>query len=402
MNPWRGLGRLPRELWILSAVALVNRAGTMVLPFLALFLTQERGVDATRAGFGLVAYALGALVSAPLAGRLTDRLGARRVMVISLVASGFVVMVLPFAPGLWGFVAAVSAWSILAEALRPANLAAISTAVGTEDRRAAFALSRLAINLGMSIGPAVGGYLSTISFRALFWIDGITTLAAAALLVLGTRTVPPAAAATADPDLESSRRTSALHDRQLLYFLLATLPAAIVFFQHIGALPIHLVRNLALSPAFYGLLFTVNTVLIVLVEVPLNLRMGHWSHRANLVVGSVFFAIGFGALAFTATRAGVIASVVVWTVGEMILFPALSAAVADFAPAHLMGAYMGLYQVAFSLAFLVGPWGGIVLLDRVGAAAPWIASFALALLSALLFSRMRGEVARRSGTAEAA
>jgi len=98
----------------------------------------------------------------------------------------------------------------------------------------------------------------------------------------------------------------------------------------------------------------------------------------------------------------VIGTVVIWTVGEMILLPSLSATVADFAPPHLMGAYMGLYQVAFSVAFLVGPWGGIALLDRVGPASPWIASFAAALLSALLFSRLRVEPVQKSGTAEAA
>jgi predicted MFS family arabinose efflux permease len=123
--------------------------------------------------------------------------------------------------------------------------------------------------------------------------------------------------------------------------------------------------------------------------VPLNLAMSHWSHASSLVLGSSFVAVGFGALAFARSAPAVVATVVVWTVGEMILFPSLSAAVADLAPPGGMGAAMGLYQLAFAAAFLVGPWAGIALMDQAGPAAPWIASFAAGLIAALLFRRLR-------------
>lgn len=394
MNPWRGLGRLPRELWILAAVSLVNRAGTMVLPFLALFLTQERGVDATQAGYGLLAYALGSLLSAPFSGRLADRLSPRRVMVLSLGLGGLLVLALPLAPGLWGFVGTVLVWSMLAEAFRPANLAAVSGAVGPEDRRAAFALNRLAVNLGMSIGPAIGGFLSALSFRWLFWIDAATSLVAAVLLFAFGGTRRAAAPVTGEESAAhaATRRppfAAAFRDRQLVLLLAGVVPIAAVFFQHIGAMPLHLVRDLGFSPAFYGLLFTINTLLIVVTEVPLNLGMARWSHRTSLVLGSLLVAVGFGALAVARSAPAVVATVVVWTFGEMILFPSMSATVADLAPPNSVGAYMGLYQVAFATAFLVGPWAGIALMDQVGAPAPWLASFVAGLLAALLFRRLR-------------
>jgi MFS family permease len=391
MNPWRGLGRLPRELWVLAAVTLVNRAGTMVLPFLSLFLTQERGVGATRSGVALVAYAVGSLLSAPFSGRLADRISPRRVMLLSLALSGAAVLVLPLAPGLWGFVAAVFLWSALAESFRPASLAAVTHAVGSEDRRAAFALNRLAINLGMSLGPALGGFLSALSFRWLFWIDAATSLAAAGLLWAfgGDRHAGSAPESPAPAGSERPRFAAVLHDRKFLLVLAGAVPIAAVFFQHIGAMPLHLVRDLGFSAAFYGLLFTVNTLLIVLTEVPLNLGMSHWSHRSSLVLGSLLVAAGFGALAFARSAPAVVATVVVWTVGEMILFPSLSAAVADLAPRGAVGAYMGHYQLAFGAAFLFGPWAGIALMDQVGPAAPWLACFAAGVLAALLFRRLR-------------
>lgn len=380
---------------MLSGVTLVNRAGTMVLPFLALFLTQERGAAATESGYGLLAFAVGSLLAAPVSGRLADRYSPRRVMELSLLSSGLAVLLLPLAPGLWGFAGAVLLWSMLAEAFRPASLAAVSSAVPAEDRRAAFALNRLAINLGMSIGPALGGFLTALSFRWLFWIDAATSVAAALLLFLFGGAREPATESAGDdgaaPAAPSPRPrfAAALRDRRMVYLLLGAMPVAAVFFQHIGAMPLHLVRDLGFSPAFFGMLFTVNTLLIVLTEVPLNLAMSHWSHASSLVLGSSFVAVGFGALAFARSAPAVVATVVVWTVGEMILFPSLSAAVADLAPSGGMGAAMGLYQLAFAAAFLVGPWAGIALMDQAGPAAPWIASFVAGLIAALLFRRLR-------------
>ncbi len=376
---------------MLAAVTLVNRAGTMVLPFLSLYLIQERGVGATQAGAALVAYAVGSLLSAPLSGRLADRISPRRVMLLSLAFSGAAVLVLPLAPGLWGFVAAVFLWSALAESFRPASLAAVTHAVGPADRRAAFALNRLAINLGMSLGPALGGFLSALSFRWLFWIDAATSLAAAGLLwaLGGGRLAGSTPEITAAAAAERPRFAAVLHDRKFLLVLAGAVPIAAVFFQHIGAMPLHLVHDLGFSAAFYGLLFTVNTLLIVLAEVPLNLGMSHWSHRSSLILGSVLVAAGFGALAFARSAPAVVATVVVWTVGEMILFPSLSAAVADLAPQGAVGAYMGHYQLAFAAAFLFGPWAGIALMEQFGPAAPWLACFAAGLLAALLFRRLR-------------
>ena len=113
------------------------------------------------------------------------------------------------------------------------------------------------------------------------------------------------------------------HDRLFLIFLVGVFVVGIVFFQHESALPLYLVQYLSLSPAFYGMLFTINTLLIVALEVPLNTATAHWSNTRLLVIGSMLFAIGFGALAVIASPAGVIATVVVWTFGEMLLFPSV-------------------------------------------------------------------------------
>jgi MFS family permease len=134
--------------------------------------------------------------------------------------------------------------------------------------------------------------------------------------------------------------------------------------------------------------FTVNTLLIVFLEVQINTSTAHWPHGRCLALGASLTAAGFGALAFARGPWSVMATVVVWTFGEMILLPGMSAYAADIAPADRRGEYMGLYSMAFGAAFTVAPWLGTELLDRLGANVLWGAMFALAMVSAAAMSRL--------------
>ena len=182
MNPWRGVAGLPREVWALAATTFVNRVGTMVIPFLVLYLTGSLGFSTAFAGAVVGIFGATSIVAAPISGRLADRYGATRVMTVSLVLSAAVLAFYPLVRGVAPIVAATVLFAAVSEAYRPASLSAVSLAAGPEQRKAAFALNRLAINLGMSVGPALGGFLAAWSYNALFWVDGASSLAAAAVL----------------------------------------------------------------------------------------------------------------------------------------------------------------------------------------------------------------------------
>src|SRR5437588_2466153 len=184
INPWRGLGRLPAQVWVVFVTTLVNRAGTMVLPFLALYMTQYLGHPSTVGGLALTAYGFGSFVTAPMAGRLSDRIGAFRVMQMSLLLSGVFLLLVPFAHSVVLVLGLILIWSALTEAVRPASLAVLTGTIAPDQRKAAIALNRLAINIGMSVGPAVGGFLAAASFPMLFFVDGMTSLAAGVVLTL--------------------------------------------------------------------------------------------------------------------------------------------------------------------------------------------------------------------------
>jgi predicted MFS family arabinose efflux permease len=385
MNFWRGLGALPASLWILAIASLVNRAGTMFLPFLTLYATQGLRFSPSEAGALLTIYGVCALVAAPISGRLADRWGAVRLMEGSLFLSGAVLFAVPLFEGFPALAAAIAVFAILGESFRPANLAAVAALAAPEQRRMAYALSRLAVNLGMSIGPAVGGFLAGVSFPLLCYVDGATSLLAALVLVLSRLREPPRAA----PAGAHGSLGRGLRDRTLLFFLAATIPVAMVFFQHASAMPLYLVKDLNLAESTYGMLFTVNTLLIVVLEVPLTHAISSWTHRRSLALGALLFGLGFGSLALAGEVWGVVGTVVLWTFGEMILFPTASAYVAEIAPPDARGEYMGLYTMGFGVAFAVGPWAGTATYDAFGGTALWVATLALGALSAAMLSRVR-------------
>jgi MFS family permease len=392
MNIWRSLRGLPRDLWVLALASLINRAGTMVLPFLVLYLTKEQGWSAPRAGLALAVYGAGSIFVAPVAGRLSDRIGPLPIMRWSLVLTGLLLLAFPFVTGFVPIIALTLAWALASEAFRPANLAIVADIAAPAQRKAAYALTRLAINLGMSIGPAAAGFIAAKSFTLIFFIDAFTTLIAALVLFLTPiRSVHHPGEVESLGPLGQLRRLFVLDDRRFLFFLAALFLTGGVFFQHEGALPLFLVDDLGLSPAFYGLLFTINTLMIVFMEVPLNAATSHWPHRRALGLGAFLFAAGSGAFVFAAGPGAIIAGIVIWTFGEMMLFPQASAYVADMAPPHRRGEYMGAYSLSFSLAFAVAPWAGTTMFAEFGATVLWTSVFIVGCISALMMLQVTSE-----------
>jgi predicted MFS family arabinose efflux permease len=387
---WKDLRHLPRPVWVVAVSQLVNRAGSMVLSFLVLYLTHDRGFSAEGAGFILFLYGVGAIVAGPFAGRLADRWGAVPLMRASLFLSGVMLLVYPLARTPWTVGAATVVLAMLTEAFRPAAMAFIGEIVAPANRKSAFAVYRLAINLGMAIGPAIGGVLATLSFRYLFLADGATSIAAglvlAAAAMPGKRRHAPAGGPTTTTRLRLS--TAAHLDARFLFFLAAVLPVTIIFFQHISSMPLYIVRDLRFSPASFGLLFSLNCLLIVVFEIPLNAATAHWPHRRTLALGAVLSGAGFGAMAFARDFWSLAATVVVWTLGEMLFFPASAAYATDTAPDARRGEYSGLYTMIFSVAFAVGPWAGTVVIERFGARTLWGATFLLGLIAAAMFARL--------------
>jgi predicted MFS family arabinose efflux permease len=369
-------------MWALALSTLVNRLGTMVMFFLALFLVRARGWTGAEAGFALGLYGLGALVASPFSGWFADRFGHRFTLALSLGLSAGLLLLIPYAHARVALLVLVALWSGVTQAYWPASMALITDLVPAANRKQAFVLHRLASNLGISVGPALGGFIAHYSFTAIFWIDALTTFMGVAVLLAFVPS-PPREPAPVLPSL------SGWKDRRLLWLLAALLPATAVFTQIHGALPLWVCDGLGHDTKVFGLLFTLNTVLILLVEVAVNHQVAHWHHGRQLALGAGLLALGFGSLAFLRPLPLLALATVVWTFGEMVFLPASTDAVAAMAPLDRRGEYLGLYSLVWTVALTVGPWLGLAAYAKAGPVPLWAGCAAVGFLSAGMVWRFR-------------
>ncbi len=384
---------LPKPVWLLAIAALINRSGTMVLPFATLYLTKELRWTVQEAGIALSFYGAGAMIGSFSGGWLADRISMTSVLVASLALNGvgfFALEHLASRHAIYWFLIALGTFS---EAFRPANATALSAFAGAENRVRSFTLYRLAINLGMSIGPVVGGFLAERSYAWLFRVDGATCLAAAAMLAIWFRDPERheghAAAAT---DGASGR--SPWTDRPFLALLLLSVLLAIVFFQVQGTYPLALSQVYGFSEASIGLALAVNTVVIVLFEMVLAHALRTAPQLRLVAWGSLLFGVGLALLPFGRSFAYVCATIFVWTIGEMLSLPFLQGVVAERADAKNRGTYLGLLSFSFSVAYMSGPPIGAWIYERFSPAALWYACGVAGLVLWVGFEALERRLAR--------
>lgn len=384
MNPYKGLKGLPHDMWVLFFTSLINRSGTMVIPFLALYLTKKIGVSPAEAGTALLVYGAAAFIAAPLTGKLSDKLGSLRIMKFALFGSGIIFFLYSFITNYYLILFASFILAAVNESFRPANLSLITEIVTPSQRRMAFALNRLAINAGMSIGPVIGGFLTLIDYHYLFYANALASIAAGIYL---SSVKWSSLSSGGDDEIIADItkiKLSVISDKKYLFFLFAIIPANLVFFQQLGALPLYIVNNLGYSTAAFGLFNAINTVLIILVEVPLNNWMNDTPYKKSLMIGAMLAGIGFGGFAIATTTFSLAAAIIIFTFGEMIFFPTTAAYTSEIAPAERRGEYMGYYQMTFSFAFSAGPWLGTVVYQNYGSVILWSSALVFGLITAVL------------------
>jgi len=360
---------VPRGAWILAAADFINRCGFMVLVFLNIYLTKRLGFSLLQAGRILSAFGLGSVAGGYLGGALVDRVGIRRVMLGSLVGSGLLLIGTGYLSGYGPLLASLFFYGVVSAAIFPAGDTAMSRFCFGEMRSRGFALRRLASNLGITFGPVIGGYLILLDYRWLFWVDGLTTLASAAVLGLFLRDLPEAATpARADRSPKPVR--TPWRDRPFLLFMGCFFLLMTVFSQLFSTFNLYLNLNYGLRENRIGPLWAVNTVLIVAVEMVLIHALRRRSPMKIVSLGACFIALGFAILPLGRSFGFAALTVVVWTMGEILTMPLAATVVAGRAGAA-SGRYMGVLSLVFSLAMLVAPFVGNWLYGAIGGDALW-------------------------------
>jgi MFS family permease len=375
-------GGLPRTFWLLCAGMFINRAGSFVVPFLAVYLTQVRGYSIATAGVVAALYGAGAMLASILGGYFADHIGRRATMLGALTLGGFGMIALGFAHDIRVIAPAAFTVALLGEAYRPAMQAAVSDLVPPEDRVRAFGLLYWVINMGYSVGVTLGGALASASFFLLFVGDGVTSLLFALLV---SRAVPETRPAPAPHDAHKRRPGlvrgffAPYFDGPFGLFVLLSILILMVFMQHVAALPIDMSAR-GVSRAWLGAVLGINGVVIVVLQPLLASRLQRWNRSRVLAAGTALVGLGFGfgAVAHGPGLFGL--GVLVWTLGEICVLPIANAVVGDVAPSDMRGRYQGAYGLSFGLAGFTAPLVGTFVMQRFGAATLWCGCLALGLL----------------------
>lgn len=357
---------LSKDVWFLAITLLINRCGSMVLAFLSLYLIEARGYDESYTGFAFAVYGFGSIAGAYLGGRLTEQFGAIRIMTLCTFLSVPAFFAIPFCTSILQVMLALFFLSMTSEAVRPANSTAVALFTKPQHQTKAFALQRLAVNLGLSIGPAVGGFLAEYDFDLLFWVDGFSTLAGAIAILWFFRfrrfTSEFDEKQAQERTVSKTKHRSPLFDWQFASLLGLLLLTGICFFQYHVTYPLYLRQEYLLDKSTIGLLFVVNTVLIVSFEMVLVDYAKTWCKLRTIAWGCFLVSLGFGILPwgtglipFELAVGFVVLSAVILTIGEMLSMPIASGWVAERSQGKNQGVYMGWYSMTYSAACVVGP-----------------------------------------------
>jgi len=368
---------LTKNAWILGLCQFVNSSGMMVMFYLTLYMTQKLHFSIDGAGRVMGLYGAGSLVGAYIGGWLSDRIDSLHVQKAGLIVTGlsFIAMGqvdrhLPFA--ILTMMAAIGNGSVF-----PAVNTSIARILPPENRAKGYALNRLAVNLGVSIGPVVGGYLALHNYRSLFWADGLTCLAAAGFYLIMFRhfSNKPVAHENTETPARSPWR-----DFQYLAFLGLIFITGIIFIQLFSTFPLYMKSVYGFLENRIGQLMAINTLLIVIVEMVLLEKVKHL--RREKVIAFAFLLLGLGFALMPLGRGFLFASftVGVWTFGEMLSMPLAAALIADRAGEQSQGRYMGLFSLAFSSALVVGPLVGTGVYRNWGPNILWLGCGILGLL----------------------
>ena len=373
---------LSREVWWLSLITLINRAGTMVIPFMSLYLTKSLGFTLQNVGWIMTCFGVGSVLGSWLGGKLTDRIGYYKVMSISLLLTGILFVALQYVTTLTGFCIGIFLVMLVADTFRPAMFVALSAYSKPENKTRSVTLIRLAINLGFTAGPAVGGLIITyIGYHGLFWVDGITCLLAVLLLM---KVLNPKTAKVQD-EVKVENPVSVYKDKPFWIFFIAMFIFGFIFLQYFSTMPLYYRDVYDLTEFEIGLLFGLNGFVIFALEMPLIkwLENVNYSKPALMLLGLFLTTLSFLVLIWSLPVGILVVGMLLMTIGEMIAFPFSNAFVIDRAKKGNQGEYMAFYSIAFSIAHIFGHNSGMQLVDKIGFDNTWSLITALGFVGVL-------------------
>lgn len=408
-------GGLPRTIWILAGISFTNRAGSMIISFLTLYLTGPLHFDIATAGEIVLFFGFGGIAGSFVGGYLTDTLGYYKVQWLTLFFSGVIAAIVQYFHDFYFLCGGIFAFSFISEAFRPANNVALIYYSTDEIRTRAYSLLRISVNLAISFALGIGGLLIALGWRWLFWFDALTSVAAAFVVLIylpdnSQRTESREKGKvnkekrieektngemqTANGEVQNVNRkklitifkNSAYSDVTFLLFTLYTFIGAVVFMQIIWTISYFFTRAYGWSEAQAGLMNALNCVFVLVVEMPLIFYLQNKLKPLQVVcIGIVCYGLAHTALLLphALTLLPALIYIVFISLGEILVMPFSSTWAAKHGSGARSGEYMGLYGMAYSFSHIVAPLLGTQIIAHYGFDTLWII---LIVLSAISFA----------------
>jgi predicted MFS family arabinose efflux permease len=356
--------KLPRPVWLVQTGGVVNSLGNgIVFPFIVIYLHNVRGISFAAAGLALAGGAVAALAAGFSAGAIVDRVGGRNTLLLGLLLQAVSFALFPLVREAWHAVALLALEGAGTACFWPGQSTLLSRLTPPEQTPSAFALQRISMNLGLGMGGVIGGLIATTrhpaSFTVLFLLDAATFLVFIAVLATVHE---PRTRVHEHHAAEASGYRAVLRDRNFVWLLALNVLFVAVGYEVFALLPPFAKNYAGVSERWVGTMWLANTLLIVLIQLPVSKALeGRRRMRALALMSLLFAAAALivlgGGIWLTGTAAALVfvGATLVFGLGEVLQGPTQAPLVADLAPDHLRGRYFALGSMSWSAGSILGP-----------------------------------------------
>jgi len=388
----------PRTFWVVIAITFIDRiGGSLLFPFFALYITSKFEVGMTEVGVLFAAFSASSFVGSTIGGALTDRFGRKGIIMFGLIASSFSTVAMGLIDSFQAFFFLALFVGILTDVAGPAHQAMIADILPEEKRADGYGILRVAFNLSVVIGPAIGGILASRSYLLLFLSDAVISLLTVILIAIFLPETKPLA--HPDAPKETMVRTfvgygQVFRNAAFMLFLGAVMLQVFTYMNMNTALGVYLRNEHGTPESGYGLLLSINAAMVVLMQFPITRRITKYPPMLMMAIGTFLYVIGFSMYGFVSTYILFVVAMVIITVGEMVVSPVSQALVASFAPEEMRGRYMAVSGFSWGIPFAVGPYLAGLIMDGPKPYLLWYAAGAVGMLSTFAFLalyRVRGK-----------
>jgi MFS family permease len=376
-----------KQFWLLFWGSLISASGTsMIWPFMTIYVSHKLDIPLTQVSILITLSAIMSLVSSFIAGPYADKFGRKIIMAVSLAISALVYVMMGYAQIMSHFVILLIIQGLFSPLYRIGSDAMVADLVPDEKRADAYAILRMIHNVGVAVGPAVGGIFAATSYQISFNVAAVCLLVYAFLTIFFIKETLPQSNEEDKTSHSKFGFGTVFKDRTFMLMCISLVFITMGASQMFALLAIYAKTNFGLAENQSGLVMTANAIIVISFQYITTQKTKRRPPLTMLILGSALYMVGVGSVSFAVNLTGFILSMIVLSIGEMVLWPTATTLIAKLAPENMRGRYMGLFNLSQGFGFGIGPIFGSILNDNIGPVTIWYGGAILCAVSLILFS----------------